>query len=99
MRQATHSRTPGARFVKAVREAQTISEEHRHAATQYTRLTSCGHLAQGKPGERAARPTPCGHLRYAHGPQGHGGDVSPLSRLPQTASGGALSTDRHRIAR
>src|SRR6266581_7338909 len=48
--------------------------------------------------ERAARPTPCGHLRYANGAQGHGGDVSHLSRLPHTASGGALSTDRHRIA-
>src|SRR5713101_2722183 len=93
-----HTRTSGAHVVKAGREVQTICEEHRHAQIRYTRPSPCRHTPQGKPGEGAARPTPCRPIRYAHGPQGHRRDVSHLSRLPQPASGGALSTDRHRIA-
>src|SRR6516165_4271689 len=77
---------------------EEVMRWHSYGARRYTRPTSCGHLPQGNTGEGAARPTPCGHLRYAHGPQGHGGDVSPLSRLPQTASGGPLSTDWHRVS-
>src|SRR5262245_29184932 len=87
-----HPHPAGTGVVKAGRGLQTIGEEHRHAPTRSTRSTSCGHLAQGKPGESAARPTHCGHLRYANGPQGHGGDVSHLSRLSHTASEVPLST-------
>src|SRR5437763_626601 len=88
----------GTEVVQAGRGLQTISEEHCHATTRYTRSTHCGHLPQGNTGEGASGSTHSSYIRYANGTQGHRRDVSQLSRLPQPASGVTLSTDRHRIA-
>src|SRR5262245_33330646 len=88
----------GTGVVQAGRGLQTLSEEHHHAPTRYTRSTHCGHLPSGASGEGAARPTPRNPIWHAQGPQGHRGDARHLSWLPHTASGGALSTDWHRIS-